>query len=69
MNSGENDQIISTVIDLCALLNVESVTLTGTAAINVNGNQLDNALTGNAAETVFRYDGSDRLSAAAEVMS
>jgi trimeric autotransporter adhesin len=51
---GGTDTINSSVtFSLAALVNVENLTLTGTAAINATGNALDNILTGNSANNVL----------------
>jgi Ca2+-binding RTX toxin-like protein len=51
LNSG-NDLVVSTISHTLAA-NVERVQLDGTAAINANGNTLDNMLTGNSADNVL----------------
>ena len=66
-NVAEGTDTVQTAINLPALAaNVENLTLTGTAAINGSGNELDNTLTGNAASNTLNGGvGNDTLNGAA----
>lgn len=68
-NAGEGTDTVQTSITLTSLAaNVENLTLTGTAAINGNGNALDNLLTGNATNnTLNGAEGNDTLNGAAGI--
>ncbi len=68
-NAGEGTDTVQTSITLTNLAaNVENLTLTGTAAVNGNGNALDNVLTGNAANnTLNGAEGNDTLNGAAGI--
>ena len=50
---GEGSDQISSSVTYTLSANVENLTLTGTAAINGTGNELDNSLTGNAAGNIL----------------
>lgn len=61
-NVNEGTDVIQSSVSYALSANVESLTLTGTAAINGTGNELDNALTGNtAANTLSGGAGNDTL--------
>ena len=61
-NEGIDTVQSSVTFSLATLVNVENLTLTGTAAINGTGNTLDNILTGNSANNTLTGDaGSDTL--------
>ncbi|PPD55372.1 MAG: hypothetical protein CTY12_00935, partial [Methylotenera sp.] len=66
-NVNEGIDTVQTAISLPVLFaNVENLTLTGTAAVNATGNDLDNTLTGNAAiNTLTGGLGNDTLNGAA----
>lgn len=52
-NAGNDTVLSSITYSLVAQLNVENLTLTGTAAINAKGNTLNNQLTGNTANNTL----------------
>ena len=54
------DRIVSSVTEVLAL-NVENLTLLGTAAINGTGNTLNNVITGNAANNILTGSSGNRL--------
>jgi serralysin len=70
-NAGEGNDTINSSITTTIAINVETLNLTGTAAINgfgnlgnetINGNAAANVLTGNAGSDVLNgFDGNDRL--------
>ena len=65
-STGEGIDSVQSTISYTLGVNVESLTLTGAAAINGIGNTLDNALTGNAAGNVLTGDaGNDTLDGSA----
>jgi Ca2+-binding RTX toxin-like protein len=59
-----NDTVISSVgFALTTFVNVENVTLTGSAAVDVNGNASNNVIVGNAGNNILKGgDGADTLS-------
>ena len=60
------DLVQSSITFILDLNGTENLTLTGTAAINGDGNTLNNAIIGNSARNVLRgFDGNDVLNAAA----
>jgi Ca2+-binding RTX toxin-like protein len=65
-NAGEGVDLVQSSVTLTLAANVENLTLTGTAARNGTGNNLDNILTGNsAANTLTGGAGNDTLNGGA----
>ncbi len=61
-NASEGTDTVFSSVGYTLAANVENLTLTGSTAINGNGNTLDNYLTGNsAANTLYGYAGNDTL--------
>ncbi|MBD2140890.1 calcium-binding protein [Anabaena sp. FACHB-1250] len=61
-NVNEGTDTIQSSVTLTLATNVENLTLTGTAAINGTGNELNNVITGNAGNnTIFGGAGNDAL--------
>jgi trimeric autotransporter adhesin len=61
-NAGEGNDIVFSAVTHSLVANVESLTLTGTAAINGAGNNDNNTLTGNSANNeLYGYGGDDTL--------
>ena len=59
-NAGEGTDTVESSVNHTLFANVENLTLTGTAAINGTGNELDNVLIGNsAANQLFGLSGND----------
>jgi len=58
----EGTDLVKSSVTYTLAVNIENLTLTGTAALNATGNELDNAITGNSAvNTLIGGDGDDRL--------
>ena len=65
-NSGDGSDTTQSSISYTLTDNVENLTLTGNAAIDGTGNELDNVITGNSAEnTLYGLVGNDVLDGAA----
>jgi trimeric autotransporter adhesin len=65
-HAGEGTDLVQAAVTYALSANVENLTLTGTAAINGTGNELDNVITGNtAANTLNGGAGNDALSGGA----
>ncbi|WP_395021980.1 beta strand repeat-containing protein, partial [Dongia sp.] len=52
-NAGEGTDLVQSAANYALSANIESLTLTGTAAINGTGNASDNTITGNSADNVL----------------
>lgn len=52
-NSGEGTDLVQSAITYALAANLENLTLTGSAAINATGNELDNTIIGNSAANVL----------------
>ena len=66
-NTNEGTDVVQSSVTYTLSDNVENLTLTGTAAINGTGNQLNNSITGNSsANTLYGLDGNDTLNGGAE---
>jgi Ca2+-binding RTX toxin-like protein len=66
----EGTDVVQSLVDYTLTANVENLTLTGTAAINGTGNELNNVITGNAAGNTLRgLAGNDTLRGGLEVDS
>jgi len=64
--SGEGIDLVQSAVSFTLAANVENVTLTGTAAVNGTGNELDNVLLGNgAANVLIGAAGNDTLNGGA----
>ena len=65
-NAGEGSDLVRASVNYTLAANVEKLTLTGSAAIDGIGNELDNILTGNATNNLLSGgDGNDTLSGGA----
>jgi Ca2+-binding RTX toxin-like protein len=65
-NAGEGADLVQSSVTYALSANVENLTLTGTAAINGTGNELDNAITGNSgANQLTGAAGNDTLNGSA----
>ncbi|MBI2717512.1 MAG: DUF4347 domain-containing protein [Rhizobiales bacterium] len=61
-NVGEGTDTVQTTISFALQANIENMILTGAAAINGTGNELDNTITGNGAtNSLYGLDGNDTL--------
>jgi Ca2+-binding RTX toxin-like protein len=61
-NTNEGTDIVNSSVTYTLSDNVENITLTGTSAINVTGNDLNNIMTGNSANNILTgNDGNDTL--------
>ncbi|MDD5214961.1 MAG: FG-GAP-like repeat-containing protein [Methylococcales bacterium] len=61
-NASEGTDVVQSIVTYTLPANVETLTLTGLAAISGTGNELDNSITGNdASNTLSGLDGADML--------
>jgi Ca2+-binding RTX toxin-like protein len=64
--AGEGTDLVQSAVDYALAVNIENLTLTGTAGINGTGNESDNVLLGNSAINIlFGGAGNDTLNGAA----